>query len=778
MTQRVERLHVLLASATLLTLTACGGGGGGVPASAPATTTTNVTTKVIDGAITNALVCMDKNINGLCDSDEAQGRSDSSGNVTLAILNADVGKYPMLALVGTDATDADSGPVTQAYAMSAPADQTGVISPLTTLVQQTIATTGATTADAAASIQQSTGVGVSLFQDYTQMPSPTDGSANAATVARMLVIATQTQAAVVASALGTSADDGAVVTQADIDTAIQKKLLELLPELVASLGTSAVMTAVTPADREAALSAAVTTVLGGSGFTPESIATVVAINNQTSSTPLAEPAAVAGFTLHTLNYADASNYFYRALKSTLAQATPDAGNNTRYVDLRVRAVAGNLASWGPYGEPRRGSDLHWNGSAWTHCPINFENTSSVRDAQGNSVYNFCDNAETGKTNRASFDVSGKTMAGVYSQIRAAGYSNMTLASPDVLGMATFPAGSLLFYQTTTPLSEAIGYNPAGADSAAGLSNVVSQYSAAVSAGGMASAQAVGTGCNSAEANTNGSSSNTLDALIAVKTGTPCTFPQGSFVYDGVTYTSEAINEWWNAATVSVGKIGNAPTRTGTAPGYYTTNMVIRAAFTGGGANAVTYYACKERFSDGSVRNCTAIGTGTYTITTLGDGRALELNNPPAQASALNYTRVLVEREGFIYFGYRNKPAVLNTARLNAVGANALLTQIGVSTIDPAAPVTLTAGSYQGTWDFRGAGTLPSTSGGSSVVLFADGTFNCFASSGSFNCDLTLNPATGDFILTDTSGTLSGNFNFASGTATGTFEGADVVGGRR
>jgi hypothetical protein len=101
-----------------------------------------------------------------------------------------------------------NGPVTTAYAMSAPADQTALVSPLTTLVQQTVATTGATTAEAAQSVQAATGITVSLFQDYTAVAAPTDGSIDPGTVARMVVVTTQQQATVVAAALGTSAIDG------------------------------------------------------------------------------------------------------------------------------------------------------------------------------------------------------------------------------------------------------------------------------------------------------------------------------------------------------------------------------------------------------------------------------------------------------------------------------------------------------------------------------------------------------------------------------------------
>ena len=770
---RLEQVRPMCCSvALLLTIAGCGGGGGnGGASSTPVATTTDVSTTVVDGAIRNAVVCLDKNANGKCDSDEVQGKTDAAGKVTLAVPNADLGKYPIIAAVGTDAVDADNGPVTVAYTLSAPADQTGVVSPLTTLVQQTVASTGASTADAAKAVQDATGLTVSLFQDFTKATPPADGSPSAATVARMLVVTTQQQAVAISSVVGTTALDGSVITQADIDKAVQKKLLELLPVLVTALSDPSVLAATTPAAREAALLAAATTLVNGSGLTPAALPTVVAINNQTtSSTQVTAATPAPSLTLQSLGFTNATNYAFRVFTGSTAQNTPDANNNVKYVERRERSSGGVLAKWGAGSEPMRGADLHWNGSAWVNCPINFENTSSVRDAQGNSVYNYCDNAETGRSARASFDVSGKTMSEVYAQARTAGYTNLSIADPTVLGSATFPTGSTLFYQASTALTAAISYYPAGSASPAGTSNVVSQFSPAVSAGGDATQQAAGVGCNSTEYNnTSGTTSTSLEGMISAMTGTPCVYAQGSFVYNGVTYTSDVPNESWGNSTVSIGTIGTALTGSGPAPGYYTTNTRLRAAFKGTGANAVTYYACRERFVGPSTRNCTVIGTGSYTITTLGDARAMTLNNLPVQTAALNYNRVFVERGGRVYFGFQSKPAVYNTARLNVIGANALLTQLGMATEDPSVPLALTAASYQGSWDLLPTNSVDATR---TVFIGSTGVTSCQnrTTLAFYACTLTVtDPATGAFTFSDSTGsTASGFASFINGTATGTY----------
>ena len=78
------------------------------------------TIRVIDGPIKGALVRLDANNNGVCELGETQGTTAADGSVTLSMPAADAGKYPVLALVDTDAVDADNGPVTIAFSLRAP----------------------------------------------------------------------------------------------------------------------------------------------------------------------------------------------------------------------------------------------------------------------------------------------------------------------------------------------------------------------------------------------------------------------------------------------------------------------------------------------------------------------------------------------------------------------------------------------------------------------------------------------------------------------------------
>ena len=708
-------------------------------------------------------------------SDEVQGKTDAAGSVTLAVPNADVGKSPLLALVGTDAVDADNGPVTVAYSMGAPADKTAIISPLTTLVQQTVASAGFTSAEAAKAVEDSTGIATSVFDDFTNPAAKTAAAAsaspNAAVVSRIIVVTLQQQAAALASKRGTPAIDGSTISQADLDRAMQKKMLEQLPEVVTASIGAAVQAAATPAAKEAAILAAANALAASSDLNAASVATLVAVNNQALiplTTPFTHAAPVADYSLANLNFTNVANWFVRTFGHTLAQGTPDSNGGTKFVEKRLRSNTNAVANW-TYGiDPARQADLHWNGSAWVGCALNYENMNAVRDVQGKSPSNYCDRHSLSKGSRATFDISGKTMASVYSDIRAAGNTNLTLASTTALGAATFPADSKLFYQTTTPLSEAIAYYP-GSSLTVGQSNVVQQNVPAIAAGGLASAQPAGEGCNTVQPDGNGLIATTFEGMIAAKKGTPCNFGPTSFVYAGQTFTAPA-NEIWSFTSVNIGLVGTAPLNTGTAPGYFSGNTRYRLAFKGTGANAITYYACQQRFTDGATRACVEIGTGTYAIATLGDARVMTFNNPPAQLAALTFNLALVERNGLVYSGYQNKLTVSSTARLNATAGNALLTQLGLPSLDPSVPLALTAASYQGVWEVRDSAA---TSGATVLFVNANGTSSCqdYKTLVNSACTVTVtNPATGAFTLTSATGTASGTFNFLTGTVTGAYNG--------
>jgi len=816
MKMSMKRLALSVASAGLLVLYGCGGGGsssaadtggGGGGGGGSVVATVDVPITVVDGPIQNAKVCLDKNNNGVCDIGEPTGSTGADGKVTLKVDAADKDKYPVIAVVGTDAIDADTGTVPTPFTMKAPADQTAVITPLTTMVQNVIASTGTTSAAAADQVKAQTGINVNLFEDFSK--GTTDDHKAAANVARMVVVTTQQQSEAVKSAEGSKDVSGATITKEDLDKAIQKKVMEMLPALVTKLAenqaqiaelekaltdakalidANAKKAAVEAAQKakDDALKAKMTEVVvtDGKGLTKDAVTTVVAVNKQQESTaPVVAETPAAGFNIRDLNFSSLSDYYVRFMSGTAAQNTPDSKGNVRYVDNRYKSVSGVVAAWNTGSSPARQADLHWNGTAWVACQLNFESISSVRDAKGNSDYNYCDNLETGKTSRASLDISGKKMVDALGDAVKAGYTNLgtvTDGTKALLGDEKFPTNSAGYYQNSTSLTTAVAYQPSS-------DNWVSQFSKAVSDGGVSASQPANKQCNSAEfsgitaRDAGGPTySPTLESMVASMTGTPCVNNEGSFSYAGVTYKSGTRNEAWSNSTIGIGTIGTAAVGSGTAPGYYTTNTKLRLAFKGSGANAVTYYACQERFNNGSPRNCNVIGTGTYSIKTVGDdARILTFGGLPAIASALDFTRVFVERGGKVYSGYQTRPTASNKAGLNTVASTALMAKLGLPAENVDTPLALTKASYQGTWDAYPVNDP--TKVGATVTISSTGAFACISSGD--NCTLTsFNPATGQFVFTNTwtgtspgSSTVTGTLSFVNGTGVASYVATDGSG---
>lgn len=781
-----SRLLFALASTALL-IAGCGGGGStSAPAPAPApapSTLTSVPVTVIDGVITNATVCLDKNLNGACDSGEPSGRTDSNGNVVLQVEAADAGKYPVLAVVGTDAVDADHGPVTQPFVMKAPADKTAVVSPLTTLVQAVVASTGATSAAAETTVKAQLGINVSLFDDFTKDTS-TD-STTAGSIARMVVVATQEQSAALASAVGTAAIDGTVITQAAIDKAIEQKMLQSLSSLAAAASDPSILAAATPQAKAEAVAAVAEQLVADTGLTATAVATVVAVNNQIAAgAPAETPSATVS--LRQLNFTNANNWFGRVFTSTIAQNTPDSSGNIRFVDRRARRVNA-VATWNTGGDgPARQADLHWNGANWVACGFNAENVSSVRDARGRSTYNYCDKLETGATTQASFDVSGRKMIDVYNELTNSGYgSNLTIASAStVLSSAVFPAGSKVGYHTNAALTTAPAYPT-------GTANILFNTRADVAAG-KTSASDTSAACATISPSTPTSSyqtrASTLESVVTANPGTPCVYGPSSITVStgsGTTTVSTERNDWWGQSSVGIGSIGTAPVG-GVQTSYFTTNTLLRVSF--GAGNAVTYLSCKQRSNDGSPRNCDPIGTGTYAVTALGDARVMTLSNPPAQTAVLTYNRVFVERGGKVYAGYQSKQVVTNTARMNKEATDALFSQLGgnlPTPVNPDTPLALTNASYQGDWvvqNVEDTDPLESTT----IRLFGNGAAaQCVYNKTNTpeSCTVTaMNPASGAITIDFGDGIFNGTLDFMTGQVVGTFTSADpvenIIGARR
>ena len=552
-----------------------------------------------------------------------------------------------------------------AYTLRAPAEYPGLISPLTTLVKVQMDTTSSTLNVALRTLEEAAGSSLDLLNDYTK-GSDADEKANAI-LARLVVLAQQQSASLLKPAIGMPDSNGNAMSTASVSAAINRRMVDLLPTLLA-VSRSADIRKAKPADREALLvSAAQSTVADELGLTAQTLGVVVG-TARSPDAGTAAPAAQAapGASLAWFSFTDAGNWYLRYFASTAAQNTPDANGKQHYTDNRVRAVNGTVQVWGATPAYTR-NDAYFDGSAWAVCPTDFEHENTVRDAKGRSDSVYC-GAYRSTSVRATVDVAGKKMADVVSDIRAyplpstQGKYPAWGPTPTLLGTAEFPAGAKLYYQTSSQMAAPDAYNTLA-------SNTVRSYPADIAAGGTpvyvngVASVACGT-VTSVNAASFYNEVSTLEELIAGNPGSPCVFDPNA--------NTGPRNEWWSQSTASVGTLP-APAQANT---FYRAVRDIRVAF--GKGNSVTYFSCAVRDSDGSRRNCDAIGGGSFTIATVGDARVLRLAGISSEAAALTYNRIFVERGGKVFYGYRDKLRVDNAVRLNAVGMDALFAQLAIS----------------------------------------------------------------------------------------------------
>ncbi|WP_144264620.1 hypothetical protein [Polaromonas sp. C04] len=634
----------------MLTVAGCGGGGGGTSVSPPTAAKTSVPVTVIDGAIENATVCLDKNLNGICDSGEPSGKTDADGKVTLQIDSADAGKYPVLAIVGTDAEDFDTGPVLVPFTLKAPADKPAVISPLTTLVQAYVEASGGTSTAAADAIKDKLGLSASLFDDFTKDAS--DTGKQAGTVARLIVVTTQTQRTATTDAKGT---DGAALTKAQIDAAINARLLQILPSVILAVLDSPVLSSgtATLAEKEAAIAAAAQQVATESGLSKDNIGLVVAANSQTSVPDNASETPTDTVSLRWFEFTDVNNYYLRAFSATAAQNTPDADGKRHFTEYRNRKVNGDELEWGEGLNNWIRPQIYWTGTEWFDCPTNFVHESSAFNAAGESESLYC-KSQKSKAKRYDRDIAGLKIIDVVREIRAypladnqGKFSNWgpnpeLPAIQSLLGNTVFPAGAKLRYQTSTDLENPEYYDrtangratipqaddPMNANTATWRDATLAQF-IGWNAGDLTGAVPI--------ANVNGNNARVLiSARDYVKADGSAAYKRYMVGFDASTQKAR----FYECE-------GDMASRASTTP--------------------------QNRTLPGT---CAAILNTTYTIATRGDAKVLRFAAEPTQLGNTSY-RLFVERSGITYVGGQDKLQVNNQQRLNLQAADVLGASLGL-----------------------------------------------------------------------------------------------------
>lgn len=194
------------------------GGGGGTTASGGAAPLGTVSGTVADGYLSGAIVCLDINGNNQCDANEPTATTGAGGKYAISadelakLGGQDPSLFPLVVEVPPTAVDEDTNqPVGKDYTLSAPAGKPSFVSPMTTLVQNQIATNPALSVDEAeTTVKTQAGIstGTSLFQDYVD-PQAQAGNAELAKVHQVAQVVTQTMAEIsstLQSAAGGSLD--------------------------------------------------------------------------------------------------------------------------------------------------------------------------------------------------------------------------------------------------------------------------------------------------------------------------------------------------------------------------------------------------------------------------------------------------------------------------------------------------------------------------------------------------------------------------------------------
>lgn len=668
------RLIAAAATTALLALpvllTACSGDSSD-SAAVPAGPTVKLSGVVADGPLPGATACYDITDDAACDPTEPKSPTEASGKFSFDVPAAEAGKHRVVV----------EGPSTLLAPATGSSTKPVFVSPLTTLVQAHIDATGATLAVAEAFITAQAGLAVSPLADYTATSNADNKQAGL--VARLVAATMQEQSKAVASSKGQTDISGKTISDADLAKAVRQAVASALPGIAAA--ATEIAAAPPTADLPTLLAAAAATVVAQTGLTADTVAATVGVAKLPADTSAAgTPTASA--TLTALRYTNADNWFFRTLESSAADNTPDAAGNLRFYSVYKQSASSGFSSngvvnaWGAGSTLARAGDLNWNGSTWVDCPLGARSLSSVRDAAGRTVYNFCDKREEGVSVRSAVDLTGKSIADVFRDtIRkfpggASGVNYANWGPADLtaaFGSAMFPADSKLYYQTNTVTKAALSYDVQP-------SNVVNAFTAAVAAGG--DARSGSPACSAVTPSnfpTFQSPVTTIEDLAARNPGKPCVSNKGTNA-DGMSLDS---NEWWGNSTVALGTVDAAQTLPAGTGNYYTTNGLLRVGFASSG-NGITYYNCLQRRFDGSVRNCTSIGTGTYSVQTLGDARVMSFSAQPALAQRLGYVRAFVERGGKVYFGSSTQLGSTNSLRLNLEAANAVFKPLGLPPIRP------------------------------------------------------------------------------------------------
>lgn len=643
MSIKLKRLGLALAGAAMLTLAACGGDGDSPVAPGGASGTASLSGVVADGLISGAIVCYDLNDNNRCDSDEPTSSATGiDGGYLLSVPEAEAGKHAVIAMVPATAVDQDnpSVPVGVPFVLKSPAQaDTSLpvfVSPITTIVADVMAASGAT--DPAAAIEQvrlQLGMTGSPLSNYVATRDSDPDAARTGSIAQVIT-EIQKEIARTADAAGVETDK----KQALISVVVLNNLSTIASNVAGNTGTAAD--------------------LGQSLVQSQGISagTVVAqaevASKLTTSTPDAPSSTPVPFvTVRDLRYTDSDNWSYRLFTGN---DVADSAGFKYANEIRRQKAGGN-----PRAYQRDASYYDEVTAKWYECPSDGYMAVKINaDAAGNQVSLFC-HTFASTMRRTDESIAGLTMRSVIERIRGSGigdYATWGPAPSVVAAEAVFPAGATLRYQLDTQTA-----NP----DAHSLSNKVRILPA-------------GAGPTTPVAYNTWPFAATLEQFISSNYGTF----SGSIITGN---NSDQIGVVPDNTVTAVDRQKKA---------YYRVAFESTSA-TGGNAR---YYKCRRDTSGGqeggATVDCEVLSNSTYSIETKADSRVLRLAGIPADAVAITgSSRIYVERSGAVFYGQKNLLQTTTSIRLNKAAWDALLPELPgvVAHVEPVAPAAPDAASW-------------------------------------------------------------------------------------
>lgn len=462
--------RILLLPTIIIALTACGGGGGGGTASTAPAAPITLSGRVIDGYITGAIVCLDVNSNNTCDSGEPTTTSGVDGAYTLPAYTGNIAGMRVIAEVGADAVDKDTGRIGEGntYSLLAPAAASSTVTPLSTLVSSAIAAGGGESlvsiGEALSNVSVSTGIPVDklLANDFKAT-----GDTKTALVAQV----TATAIAQVTNALRANPDvkvaltDGQIIQQAVVQ--VQQKVLKQVisdGQVTTATGTStaSITTAVTAAVTSVNLSGQIQNIIAatqsGAGAVL-SMADLFKAGFVAAESRSGDYINSSGYRYDGPNWrpSDPKRMYWQGYKGLSAEYLQFDVNSDVEPPM-IRYVLGNNNKW--YLPYENGEDWTFDGSAWVlETDIGNTNGQSVKPTFDQNCIIVPKNAKGTVTQRycaAEKKLDGQLMT-KYIPSMCDRSSGSAIAS--TCTTATFPPGSSGYDLTATTISTLSGaYN--------------------------------------------------------------------------------------------------------------------------------------------------------------------------------------------------------------------------------------------------------------------------------------------------------------------------------